>query len=143
MDKIWKWAEKYHGGFYGAVIMAVLGVAGTMFSYVSVAKIIRIPIEGAQREVCVPWIGGVAAGYVVKAVCSTISTTMSHTATYHTLRDLRENMLKKLSRLPMGCLLYTSVGDADLAVKDQDDAGVLQGRLHVVLFIDLEETLFK
>ncbi len=99
--------------------MAVFGVAGTMFSYISVARIIRILIEGAQWEACIPWIGGVAAGYVVKAVCSTISTTMSHTATYHTLRDLRENMLKKLSRMPMGVILDTPSGQYKTTIVDR------------------------
>lgn len=74
---LWKWAKKYHGGFYDSVITAMIGVA---------------------------------AGYMIKAVCSTISTTLSHTATYHTLRDLREQLLKKLSRLPMGVILDTPSG---------------------------------
>ena len=101
---LWKWAEKYHGGFYGAIVTAVLGVAGTMFAYVSVAQIIRILVEKEDWSTCIPWIIGVAAGYAVKAICSTVSTTLSHTATYHTLRDLREQMLKKLSRMPMGVI---------------------------------------
>ena len=58
---LWKWAEKYHGGFYGAVITAVIGVAGTMFSYISVAQIIRILIGKGDISACIPWIVGVAA----------------------------------------------------------------------------------
>lgn len=27
---VWGWAEKYHSKFYGSVVLAVLGVAGTM-----------------------------------------------------------------------------------------------------------------
>jgi len=116
---LWKWAEKYHSGFYGAIITAVIGVAGTMFSYISVAQIIRILVEKDQWEVCVPWIAGVAAGYVIKAICSTISTTMSHTATYHTLRDLREKMLKKLSLMPMGVILDTPSGQYKTTIVDR------------------------
>lgn len=109
---VWKWAEKYHGGFYEAVIMAMIGVAGIMFSYISVAQIIRILIENREWEACIPWIIGVAAGYAVKAVCSTVSTMLSHTATYHTLRDLRERILKKLSKMPMGTILDTGCAGA-------------------------------
>ncbi len=116
---LWKWAGKYHGGFYGAIITAVLGVAGTMFSYISVAQIIRILVEKKEWEACLPWVLGVAAGYLVKAICSTISTTLSHTATYHTLRDLRENMLKKLSRLPMGVILDTPSGQYKTTIVDR------------------------
>lgn len=116
---LWKWAKDYHSGFYGAVITAVIGVAGTMFSYISVAQIIRILIGKGGMSACIPWIFGVAAGYVIKAVFSTISTTLSHTATYHTLRDLREKMLKKLSRMPMGTILNTPSGQYKTTIVDR------------------------
>ena len=32
---VWGWAEKYHSKFYGSVVLAVLGVAGTMAAYFS------------------------------------------------------------------------------------------------------------
>ena len=32
---VWGWAEKYHSKFYGSVVLAVLGVAGTMLAYFS------------------------------------------------------------------------------------------------------------
>ena len=116
---LWKWAEKYHGGFYGAIVTAVLGVAGIMFAYVSVAQIIRILVEKEDWSTCIPWIIGVAAGYAVKFICSTVSTTLSHTATYHTLRDLREQMLKKLSRMPMGVILDTPSGQFKTTLVDR------------------------
>ena len=116
---LWKWAEKYHGGFYAACITAVIGVAGTMFSYICVAAIIRILVSDGNLNDCIPWIVGVAAGYVVKAVCSTVSTTLSHTATYHTLRDLREKMLKKLSLVPLGTILNTPSGQYKTTIVDR------------------------
>ena len=30
---VWGWAEKYHSKFYGSVVLAVLGVAGTMLAF--------------------------------------------------------------------------------------------------------------
>ncbi len=116
---LWKWAEKYHGGFYGAIVTAVIGVAGIMFSYISVAQIIRILVENRDWSECIPWIVGVAAGYVIKSVCSTVYTVLSHTATYHTLRDLRGRLLKKLSRLPMGVILDTPSGQYKTTIVDR------------------------
>ena len=116
---LWGWAGKYHGGFYAAVIMAVLGVAGTMFSYVSLAAIIRNVLEGNGMKTCIPWIIGIGAGYLVKSLCSTISTVLSHTATYHTLRDLREAILQKLSRVPMGTILDTPSGQYKTTLVDR------------------------
>ena len=42
---VWGWAEKYHSKFYGSVVLAVLGVAGTMAAYFSIAAMIRILLE--------------------------------------------------------------------------------------------------
>lgn len=42
---VWEWAGAYHAKFYAAVLLAVLGVAGTMLSYFSIAQIIRLLLE--------------------------------------------------------------------------------------------------
>ena len=42
---VWGWAEKYHSKFYGSVVLAVLGVAGTMAAYFSIAAMIRILLK--------------------------------------------------------------------------------------------------
>ncbi len=44
---------------------------------------------------------------------------MSHTATYHTLRDLRERLLKKLSLVPMGTILNTPSGQYKTTIVDR------------------------
>lgn len=49
---VWRWAEKYHSKFYGSVVLTVLGVAGTMLAYFSIAAIhvqemFTIPKESA------------------------------------------------------------------------------------------------
>ena len=31
--RLWGWAKAYHGGFYGAVALAVLGVGSGMLAY--------------------------------------------------------------------------------------------------------------
>lgn len=96
---VWEWAGAYHAKFYAAVLLAVLGVAGTMLSYFSIAQIIRLLLEEQSMSLCWKWCIALAGGYLVKSVCSSMSTALSHTATYHTLRDIRKKMLSKLSRL--------------------------------------------
>ena len=48
-------AEKYHSKFYGSVVLAVLGVAGTMLTYFSIAAMIRILLENGDFSQCLPW----------------------------------------------------------------------------------------
>lgn len=116
---VWEWAGAYHAKFYAAVLLAVLGVAGTMLSYFSIAQIIRLLLEEQSMSLCWKWCIALAGGYLVKSVCSSMSTAMSHTATYHTLRDIRKKMLSKLSRLPMGMIVDTPSGQYKTTIVDR------------------------
>ena len=56
---VWGWAEKYHSKFYGSVVLAVLGVAGTMAAYFSgkwrfqpVPAMVRSSSDRLSGEVC-------------------------------------------------------------------------------------------
>lgn len=117
--KLWRWAGEFHGGFYGAVVLAVLGVACNMEAYFCVAAMIRLLLAGGGMKECLPWCGLMLAGYLGKSLFSTWSTAMSHTATYHTLRELRKELLSKLSRVPMGTILDTPSGQYKTTIVDR------------------------
>lgn len=117
--KLWGWAEGCHGGFYGSVLLAVLGVAGSMAAYFSIAKMMELLLKGGGLTECLPWCGIMLAGYVGKSLLSTWSTAMSHTATYRTLLKLRKDLLGKLSKVPMGTILDTPSGQYKTTIVDR------------------------
>lgn len=117
--RLWVWAADYHSGFYGAVALAVLGVACHMLAYVCIAVMIRLLLSGGGLRECLPWCGVLLAGYGGKALFSAMSTSASHTATYYTLRDLRKSLLSKLSRVPMGTILNTLSGQYKTTIVDR------------------------
>lgn len=117
--RLWGWADGHHGGFYGAVFLAVLGVACSMVAYLGIARMMELLLAGRGMEACMPWCLCLAAGYVGKSIFSTWSTSMSHTATYHTLRELRKKLLAKLSRVPMGTILDTPSGQYKTIIVDR------------------------
>lgn len=117
--KLWGWAADYHSGFYGAVLLAVLGVACNMAAYFCIAAVIGLLLEGGSFGECLPWCGLMLAAYLGKSLFSTWSTSMSHTATYHTLRELRKSLLGKLSRVPMGTILDTPSGQYKTTIVDR------------------------
>ena len=98
--------------------LAVLGVACGMVPYFCVAAMIGLLLEGGGLADCLPWCGLALAGYGGKALFSTWSTSLSHTATYHTLRRVRQNLLSKLSRVPMGTILDTPSGQYKTTIVD-------------------------
>ncbi len=117
---LWDWAKAYHGGFIGSIILAILGVAGGMIPYFCVASIIRLLLEGnTGPSAYLPWCLAALAGYLGKVVFGSLSTALSHTATYHTLRDLRKNLIAKLSRVPMGTILDTPSGQYKTTIVDR------------------------
>ena len=117
---LWGWGKPYHGKFIGSIILAVLGVACQMVPYFCVAHIVTMMLSGEQNFSRYVTAGIIAlCGYFGKVLFSSLSTTISHTATYHTLRDLRENITAKLARVPMGTILDTPSGQYKTTIVDR------------------------
>lgn len=117
--KLWGWAKGRHGGFLASVALAVIGVACGVVPYFCIAAIIRSLLSGGGAKECLPLLGIGLAGYMGKALFSTLSTAKSHTATYLTLRELRKKLLEKLSRVPMGTILDTPSGQYKTTIVDR------------------------
>lgn len=63
-----------------------------------------IDITGFFKKFCI------ATRTIAKSCFSILSTSVSHTATFHALRDVRKQIVDKLNRMPMGTLLDTPSG---------------------------------
>ncbi|OUO24810.1 ABC transporter ATP-binding protein [Eubacterium sp. An3] len=117
---LWGWGKPYHGKFIGSIALAVLGVACQMVPYFCVAHIVTMMLSGEQNFSRYVTAGIIAlCGYFGKVLFSCLSTTISHTATYYTLRDLRENITTKLARVPMGTILDTPSGQYKTTIVDR------------------------
>lgn len=62
---------------------------------------------------------GRTCGYLGKVLFSSLSTTVSHTAAYYTLRDIRGRLTGKLARVPMGTILDTPSGQYKTTIVDR------------------------
>lgn len=117
---LWEWAEPYHGSFVCAVVLAVLGVTCSMVPYFCAAKVIGLLLDGCRQwSSLVIWLAIMLAGFAGKVLFSSLSTVISHKATYHTLRDLRKNLIAKLSKVPMGRILDTPSGQYKTTIVDR------------------------
>lgn len=59
------------------------------------------------------------ATYIIKVVFANMSTSISHSATYKTLKSIRLKMISKLSKMPMGTLLETPSGQMKDTIVDR------------------------
>jgi ATP-binding cassette subfamily B protein len=106
-----RFARPYKGKFAASVFLAVLGVASGLVPYLAVARMVVGLLAGEGGiSFYLFWCAVAAAGYLGKALLANWSTTISHTATFMTLRDIRKSLVSKFSRMPMGALLDTPSG---------------------------------
>jgi len=106
-----EWGKKYQSQFILSIFFAVIGVAGGIVPYFCAAQMVGGLLEGNDDfHFYDIWCGAALAGYLVKIIFSCTSTSISHKATYRSLKDLRIRLIKKLTRLPMGTILDTPSG---------------------------------
>ena len=122
IGRIWELGEKEHGRLITAVILAVLGVMGGMVPYFAAAKIIVQMVNG-QKELSayVPWLAAALIGYLVRTVLYNSALSISHKATFGILKTIRQQMLAKLPKLPLGTVMDLSSGKLKDTIVDQVD----------------------
>ena len=120
--RIWELGEKEHGRLIGAIVLAAVGVIGGMVPYFAAAKMVALLMSG-ERDLSVYLIwGGVAmAGYAAKTLLYTFALSLSHAATFAVLKEIRQKILEKLPRLPLGTVIDTSSGKLKQIIVDQVD----------------------
>ena len=106
-----RFAGPYKGRYALAICLSVLGVASGLVPYYAAAQML-IGLIGTERSFSfyIFWGTVAAVGYLAKSTFAILSTSVSHTATFLALRDIRKQIVDKFSRMPMGTLLNTPSG---------------------------------
>lgn len=117
---LWSWGKAYHGKFILSIIFAILGVACQMIPYFCVVDIIAKMFAGETSfSIYLPICMIALVGYCGKVLFANLSTIISHNAAYNTLQDLRERVVEKLARVPMGTILETPSGQYKSIIVDR------------------------
>ena len=120
--RIWELGETEHGGLIFAMGSAFLGVALGMLPYISAAQII-IGLLAGNRELSayMSWLAAGLAGYAARTLLYNLALSRSHKATFSILKTIRQKILAKLPKLPLGTVLDTPSGKIKQIVVDQVD----------------------
>ncbi len=122
VGRIWELGEKEHGRLIAAVIFAVIGVIFGMVPYFAAAKIIVLLLSKETAFSCyLPWIAAALAGFLVRTVLYNGALGISHKATFNILKTIRQKLLAKLPRLPLGTVMDTQSGKLKEIIVDQVD----------------------
>ncbi len=123
VGRIWELGEQEHGKLITAVILAVVGVACGMVPYFAAAKIIVLLIAGERATAAyIPWLIAALAGFLIRTVLYNGALSISHKATFGILKTIRQKLLAKLPRLPLGTVMDTSSGKFKETIVDQVDS---------------------
>ena len=120
MVRLWELGEKEHGGLIRAILSAVIGVLGGMLPYFAAAQIVIALINGNQnKEFYMKWCLAAVIGYLIRSVLYALALSMSHKATFSILKNIREKLIEKLPRMPLGTIIDTSSGQMKQIIVDQ------------------------
>lgn len=102
VKRLWELTGTHRRAYMLSIILAILSVACGMIPYFAIAYIMLCLIDGVTAlNTYALWCGVILLGFTLKLFFSTLSTTVSHTATFQTLKEIRIKIADKLSRVPI------------------------------------------
>ena len=121
------WLAELAKGRYGeyalSVLTALLGVACSLAPYFIIIRIITALISGtAELSYCLTLCAWMAGCWVLRYVLHSVSTSLSHHATFHVLANTRTRLLDKLATLPLGTVLDHSSGSYKNIIVERVDS---------------------
>ncbi len=120
MLRLWELGKEEHGGLIAAIISAFVGVLGSMVPYFCGAQII-IGLIGGNRDATfyIKWCLIGLLGYFMHAILYNVALSLSHKATFSILKTIRERILEKLPKMPLGTIVDTPSGEMKQIIVDQ------------------------
>lgn len=119
---IWSWGKEEHRGLITAIVCALIGVALGMLPYFAAAQII-VRLLAGEKELTgyYIWLGIGLAGYAARTILYNYALSLSHKSTFAILKTIRQKILAKLPRLPLGTVMDMSGGKMKQIIVDEVD----------------------
>ncbi|MCR4757541.1 MAG: ABC transporter ATP-binding protein/permease [Butyrivibrio sp.] len=109
--------------YLGSVLLAILGVATSFLPYLIIADMVKELLAGNRdfndylRSVIL-----MGVCWVFRVTFHSVSTTLSHVATFNVLGGIRKQLCKKLSTIPLGSVLDDNSGSYKNIIVERVDA---------------------
>ena len=118
--RLWELGSDCHSGLLRAILSAFIGVLCGMIPYFAAAQILIGLIQG-ERDTgfYLSWCITALAGYLLRAILYAFALSMSHRATFSILKNIRERLLAKLPKMPLGTVVDASSGQLKQVIVDQ------------------------
>ena len=116
-------AKDRRGEYALSILTALLGVACSLIPYFIIIKNITALVNGtAELSRCLVLCAWMAGFWVLRYVLHSVSTSLSHHATFYVLANIRTRLLDKLATLPLGTVLDRSSGSYKNIIVERVDS---------------------
>ncbi|MCR5824314.1 MAG: ATP-binding cassette domain-containing protein [Lachnospiraceae bacterium] len=120
LKRMWQLAYKEHPKLILSIVLAIIGVLGSVLPYIAAARVIANLLEGVRDiKEYIFWCIFGAVGFVIKPVFYSLGLGVSHRATFNTLATIRKAMFDKLPRMPLGTIIDASSGKLKQIIVDE------------------------
>ena len=108
---ILEWAGQRRSAYVWSVVLAVLNVVFKIIPYFIIADVVKLFLDGnkdfKEYMIMAVWI---ALSFIIAELFHSLSTALSHKATFTVLANIRKACCEKLARVPLGYVKDTSSG---------------------------------
>ncbi len=120
LAQVWEWGESGHKQIIISIILAFLGVVAGIVPFVAASKIV-VKIIGGSKELgdYVPYLVIGLGAYLLNTILYVWALGISHKATFKILKEIREKVLWKLPKLPLGTIMEQKSGRLKQIIIDQ------------------------
>ncbi|MBP5431117.1 ABC transporter ATP-binding protein [Ruminococcus sp.] len=109
--------------FGGSVVLAVLGVAASFIPYLIMADIVEKLLDGNREwEYYLKQTLLMGVFWGIRITLHSLSTSLSHVATFNVLGSIRKQLCEKLSKIPLGSVLDDNSGSYKNIIVDRVDS---------------------
>ncbi|MBR2088334.1 MAG: ABC transporter ATP-binding protein, partial [Oscillospiraceae bacterium] len=119
---LWKFTKGKRGTYLMSVILALLGVACILLSYICLAALIRELVAGGhEMDFYIQRGAQIGILWILRYAFHGFSTYSSHSATFGLIGNARKKLLKKLNTMPLGAVQARSSGEYKNIICDRAD----------------------
>ena len=119
MLRLWELGEAQHGSLIRAILSAVVGCCA-VWPLLCRRSDHPWPVVRQSGILVLPGLVRRGPGrFLLRASLYSLALSISHKATFSILKSIREKILEKLPRMPLGTILDTSSGQMKQVIVDQ------------------------
>lgn len=120
---IMEWAGQKKSLYTGSVLLAVISVLTKVLPYLWIGFLVNSLLSHDTTSMhYVRDLAVIGILFLISELCHTVSTSLSHKATFEVIRNLREALMEKLARIPLGRVQEMGSGSLKNTIMERLDS---------------------